>query len=200
MFVQVIRGKITDAAAVGSALDRWERDVAPSAKGFLGSTGGVTDDGTLLAVVRFESSDAAERNSNRPEQQAWWEEMSGLFAGEPIFYDCSTVDGHMAGGADDAGFVQVTMCRVSDVPEARKFGAKFAEIASNVRPDMIGFVDAFTADGKCVTTSYFHSEEATREAEKAEMPAEHQAVFEGFRALVSDFEYFDLRNPRLFSA
>jgi hypothetical protein len=200
MFVQVVRGKVTDAGAVRSALDRWEREIAPGAKGFIGSTSGVTDDGTLIAIVRFDSSVAAETNSRRAEQQAWWSETSTLFADEATFYDCPTVDNYLDGCSDDARFVQVTMCRVSDVSKARKLGAQFAEIAPDARPDLLGFTDAFTADGKCVTTSYFRSEEATRDAEEKEMPAEHQAVFEGFRALVSDFEYFDLRAPRLFTA
>jgi hypothetical protein len=200
MFIQVVRAKVEDADAIRSSLERWERDLAPGASGFLGSTAGVTDDGTFFAVVRFESTDAAEANSARPEQDAWWDETMKFFSDGATFYNCPIVDAYLEGCSDEAGFVQVTTCRVSDVSEARKFGAQFAEIAPRVRPDLLGFVDAFISDGRCVTTSYFRSEKEAREGEKAEMPAEHQAVFEGFRELVSDFEYFDLRNPRLFTA
>ena len=42
MFVQVITGKVTDAAAVRAAFDRWLDELAPGAKGWLGSTAGVT--------------------------------------------------------------------------------------------------------------------------------------------------------------
>ena len=42
MFVQVITGKVTDTAAVRAAFDRWLEELAPGAKGWLGSTAGVT--------------------------------------------------------------------------------------------------------------------------------------------------------------
>ena len=200
MFIQVVRGRVKDAEAVVAMLDRWEHEVAPGASGFLGSTSGVSEDGTLIAVVRFESPEAARNNSDRPEQQSWWSDMSQLLDGEASFDDCPIVDDGLAGASYAAGFVQVTMCRVSDVAAARKFGAQFAEIAPRVRPDLLGFTDAFTDDGRCITTSYFSTEEAAREGEDAEMPPEHQEVFGAFRNLVSDFEYFDLRNPRLFKA
>jgi hypothetical protein len=47
MFVQVIQGHVSDAAQVRAQLDRWVEEVAPGAVGWLGSTSGVTDDGTL---------------------------------------------------------------------------------------------------------------------------------------------------------
>lgn len=198
MFIQVIRGRVSDRDAIRSATDRWHHELAPGAKGFLGSTGGVTDDGTLIEVVRFESAEAARSNSDRPEQQAWWDETSILLDGDATFYDCPVVDSYVAGDSE-AGFVQVSICRVSDVPAARKLGAEFAEIAPRVRPDLVGFIDAYTEDGVCITTSYFTSEAEATEAEKAEMPPEHQAVFESFRSLVSEYESFDLRNPHSFN-
>ncbi|MGR6999145.1 hypothetical protein ACU686_15000 [Yinghuangia aomiensis] len=39
----------------------------------------MTDDGKFIALVRFESADAARRNSERPEQAAWWNDVSSLF-------------------------------------------------------------------------------------------------------------------------
>src|SRR6266545_2271406 len=67
MFVQVIRGQVSDADQVHAALDQWMRDLAPGATGWLGSTAGVTEDGRFIALVRFESADAARRNSDRPD-------------------------------------------------------------------------------------------------------------------------------------
>jgi hypothetical protein len=66
MFVQVIQGQVSDAARVRAQLDQWVEQVAPGAVGWLGSTSGVTDDGTLIALARFESAEAARRNSDRP--------------------------------------------------------------------------------------------------------------------------------------
>ena len=60
--------------------------------GWLGSTAGVTEDGQLVALARFESEEAAQQNSDRPEQSAWWEEMATLFTDEPVFHNSTSVD------------------------------------------------------------------------------------------------------------
>ena len=73
-------------------MDEWVRELAPGADGWLGSTAGVTEDGTLVALARFESEEAAQRNSDRPEQGAWWERMAALFTSEPEFRDSTSVD------------------------------------------------------------------------------------------------------------
>ena len=70
MFVQVIEGRVQDAAALRAAIDDWFQQVAPGATGWLGSTGGVTEDGRAIALVRFESEQAARENSDRPEQDS----------------------------------------------------------------------------------------------------------------------------------
>ena len=49
MFVQVIQGKVSDAGAVRQHMDTWKAEVTPGAAGWLGSSGGVTADGRLIA-------------------------------------------------------------------------------------------------------------------------------------------------------
>src|ERR671939_317468 len=71
MFVQVVQGRTSDPQALDAATERWMRDLAPGATGWLGTTGGITEDGRAIAVVRFESEEAARRNGKRPEQQQW---------------------------------------------------------------------------------------------------------------------------------
>ena len=66
MFVQIIQGKTSNPEALSAAVDQWTQDLAPGATGWLGSTGGVTEDGRFIAAVRFESAEAARRNSERP--------------------------------------------------------------------------------------------------------------------------------------
>ena len=43
MFAQIIRGKVSDPAAVRAGMDRWVSDLAPTAVGWLGSTTGVSE-------------------------------------------------------------------------------------------------------------------------------------------------------------
>jgi hypothetical protein len=73
--------------------------------GWLGSTAGLTGDGQFVALARFESEEAARRNSVRPEQDQWWMETSKLFAGEVIFRDSSDVIVDVNGDPGTAGFV-----------------------------------------------------------------------------------------------
>jgi len=92
MFVQVIQGHVSDSSRVRAQLDKWVAEVAPGAVGWLGSTSGVTDDGRVVALARFESEPAAQQNSDRPEQTAWWQEMAALFDDEPVFHNSTSVD------------------------------------------------------------------------------------------------------------
>src|SRR5919108_1382294 len=119
VFVQVIKGQVAEAEQARAALDRWAREVAPGAVGWLGSTAGVTEDGRFIALARFESEEAARRNSDRPEQDQWWAETSRLFSGEASFQDSSDVTVDVTGDPDTAGFVQVFQDRVSDPQRAR---------------------------------------------------------------------------------
>src|SRR3712207_2703358 len=103
MFVQVIEATAKDAAALRAQMDAWDREIKPGARGFLGSTAGVTEDGTFIAAARFESEEAARANSDRPEQTQWWEQTAQYIEGDATFYDCRDVDVSMGGGSDDAG-------------------------------------------------------------------------------------------------
>ena len=113
MFAQIIRGKVSDPAAVRPVVERWMTELGPTAKGWLGSTSGITDDNEVFVLVRFESAEAARANSDRPEQGAWWAEMEKLFDGEPTFQDSNDVQLDTSGDPDAAGFVQVMTGQVS---------------------------------------------------------------------------------------
>ena len=65
MFVQRLRGRATDTDALKRQLDTWYDDPSPGAKGWLGSTGGVTDDDSFIASFRFETPEAAQANSEK---------------------------------------------------------------------------------------------------------------------------------------
>src|SRR5918995_1464900 len=100
MFVQVIQGRTSQPEALVEAFDRWKADLSASATGWLGSTGGVTEDGRLIAVARFESEEAAMSNSSRPEQGAWWADFAKLLDGEATFLDSTDVEVDMQGDPD----------------------------------------------------------------------------------------------------
>src|SRR6266545_3520243 len=175
MFVQVIRGQVIDAEGVRAGLDRWMEELAPGATGWLGSTAGVTEDGRFFAVARFESEEAARRNSDRPEQDQWWTAMSKLFAGEVTFRDSTDVTLDLQGDPDKAGFVQVIQGRGSDPERAKELMSQDPGDWAAFRPDMIGSVAVGHDGGAYTMTLYFTSEEEAREGERKEPPPQLQA-------------------------
>lgn len=197
MFIQVIRAKAKDADALREASKSWERELMPGATGYLGSTQGVADDGTFVAVVRFESEEAARANSDRPEQGSWWEENS-KHLDDVRFYDCPEVHTFAGGGSDDAGFVQLMIYKPSDAAAAKQMFKEFENMGSQ-RPDFIGGTSAIATDGTFIDTNYFTSEAEARVAEKQEMPADVQATMQKYMEIAGPVDYVDLRDPWLFS-
>lgn len=200
MFIQVIQGSTKDADGLRRQFDRWEQEVGPGAKGFLGTTGGIAADGTVVIMARFENEDAARANSERPEQGAWWNETSKYFDGEPTFIDSSDVEIVRGGGSDTAGFVQVMQGRVRDRDRAHELETQYASRMEEMRPDVLGIVRAWNGD-QFTQAIYFTSEADARGGE-AKMGGD-QAGQEGvqeFMSLFEDVTYVDLTDPILRSA
>ena len=200
MFVQVMQGQVADAGKLRAALDRWAQELAPGATGWLGSTAGMTEDGRFIALARFESEEAARRNSDRPEQDQWWAETSKLFSGEATFKDSSDVTVDVIGEPDDAGFVQVIQGRGSDPDRARELMGQDSSAWAAFRPEILGSVAVGHEDGAYTMAIYFTSEEAAREGERKEPPPELKAQMDEMAALsIGEPEFFDLKQPWLYS-
>jgi hypothetical protein len=198
MFVQVIQGAVGDAQALRRQMDKWLSDLAPGAEGWLGSTGGVTADGTSVALVRFESEEAARRNSDRPEQGAWWAETAALFTGEPVFRDSISVDADTPGDPSKAGFVQVMQGRSKDPDRARELMASDPTDWAAFRPDILGTLMVGHDQGEWTMAIYFTSEADAREGEKKEPPPEMVEIMQEMETLnAGETRYFDLTDPWL---
>ncbi len=200
MFAQVIQGKVSDPAAVRAATERWLAELAPGADGWLGSTGGTTDDGRYITVVRFESEEAARRNSDRPEQGQWWAQTEKLFDGGATFQDSSDVNFDLHGDPDQAEFVQVMQGRGSDPERVKQLMAVDSDKWAAFRPDMIGSVAVGHDGGAYTMVMYFTSEADAREGERKEVPAELQANMDEMNKLsVGQPEFYDLKQPVILS-
>jgi hypothetical protein len=198
MFVQVIQGHVTDSAKVRAQLDKWLAEVAPGAVGWLGSTAGVTEDGQVVALARFESAEAAQQNSDRPEQTAWWQEMAALFTEEPVFHNSTSVEVDTAGDPSQAGFVQVMQGRSSDPDRAREMMASDPTDWRSFRPDILGSVSVGHDGDAWTMVIYFTSEEAAREGEQKQPPPEMQEMMKEMDALtIGEPVFFDLKDPWL---
>jgi len=197
MFAQIIRGKVSDSGAVAANLNRWSKELAPGAKGWLGTTAGATDDGQLFIMVRFESAESARANSERPEQDKFWSETSKQFEGEPTFADSTDVTVEEIGDLNSAGFVQVMSGQVTDPDRAKQLMSEMPDMRA-LRPDIVGTVSVGHENGKWTMINYFSSEAEAREGEKKPMPQELSATMEEMQSLaVGEPEFLDLKTPWL---
>lgn len=199
MFVQVIQGRTSQPEALTEAFDRWRAEVSPTATGWLGSTGGVTEDGRFIAVARFESEEAAMANSARPEQDAWWSQTAKLFDGEARFHNSNEVLVDVRGDPDQAGFVQVMQGQVTDPARAKELMGRIpSEEMAAFRPDVLGSLSVGHDEGRWTMVLYFTSEADAREGERKEPPPEWQAVMAEMGELdAGPTDYLDLRRPVL---
>jgi hypothetical protein len=197
VFIQVIQGRASSPDGIRAELDRWKAELQPGADGWLGSTSGVTDDGRFIAVVRFASEELARRNSDRPEQGAWWNQMARHLA-EIEFHDSTRVHTYKQGGSDQAGFVQAIQGHTQEMERLAALARSQEPQLAEQAPHILGMTVAEHADrpGDFTQTVYFTSEEEARRFER-ERPAESDPDWaEAFR-LMTDLRYFDLRRPRL---
>ncbi len=195
MFVQVIEGHVGDRDCLRRQMERWESDLRPGATGFLGSTGGVTDDGNAILFARFESAAAAQANNDRPEQGEWWAETERCFDGDVAFTDSEDVDTFLAGGSDDAGFVQVMKGSIADRDRLRAVDKTFEEHAASFRPDILGGFRVWAGPHAAFDVNYFSGEAEARAGEQKEPPPELAKTMAEFQEMVADVEFLDLRDP-----
>jgi len=191
MFIQIIQGKCTRQDECREMGERWRRELGPGAEGWLGGTYGFTDDDQFMAIVRFDSRESAARNSQRPEQDAWWREMEPLFEGPVEFHDCDDVTLMLDGGSDDAGFVQVIRGKVDDAATLKKMMTDTEQL-HEMRPDIIGGTLAIEEDGTFIETIAFTDEASARAGEQIEMPEDVRRAME---SAMHDVSYADLHHP-----
>ena len=200
MFIQVIQAKVKDEAAARDAMERWQKELQPGATGYLGTTAGFTDDGTLLAMARFESAEAARANSDRPEQGEWWASLESALDGPADFMDADDVQSWLLGGSDDAGFVQIMRGTSENVERMHSLMNSHTEELTKARPEIIGGLLLNGGGGRFVNAIYFTSEKEAREGEGKEPPDSVRADFEEGMRLMGEVEFIDLKDPILISA
>jgi hypothetical protein len=201
MFVQVITGKTEKAAQVRAAMDRWVDELAPGAQGWLGSTAGVTEDGRFIALARFESEEAAQRSSDRAEQDRWWADTAQLLEGEATFRNSVNVMLDLRGDPDKAGFVQIMQGEQGPDPaRAQELMNQNPDEWAAFRPEVLGSLGAAHPDNTWTMALYFTSEAEARDGEAKEPPPRLKAQMEEMDKLsVGTPEYFDLKDPWLTS-
>jgi hypothetical protein len=198
VFAQVITGTVTDRDGFDREATRWRDELRPGATGYLGSTMGVTDDGALFLMARFESEDDAKANSERPEQGEWWAAAEKTLSDVSFFESSDVV--FMGGGGDDAaGFVQVMFGRILDEGAYDSMMAKMQAVEPKMkayRPDVLGGVTVRSGD-RYVDVVYFESEALAREGESKPVPDDIQAEFADMDRAFEVERYLDLTSPTM---
>ena len=190
MFVQVFQGKVSDADLWARQVEKWSKEIKPKTTGFLGFTTGTTADGHMITIVRFESEEKARVDSELAEQGAWFEQTTQAFDGEITFHDCAQVDFLLAGGSDEAGFVQVMQGRAKDQQKMRGLQKDMEAALRELRPDLLGATIAWHGDGGFTQASYFTSEQEARANEQA---SARSPLFEQLMSLIhGDLTFYDL--------
>jgi hypothetical protein len=196
VFVQLIRGRTSDKEGLRRQLEAWMSTLRPDAKGYLGMTGGVTDDSEVFMAARFESEEAARANSDRPEQGAWWTETERYFDGPVSFVDSVDVDVQVE-PSNDAGFVQVIQSKTRNRQRVEEINAQVGPAMTESRPEIIGVVSVWSGDQVC-DIAYFTTEEAARAGEKKELLEAHRKLFEEWQSLIEDPTFLDIKDPWLY--
>jgi hypothetical protein len=200
MFIQVIEGRTHDPEALRAWFETWQRELQPDAIGFLGSTGGITDDGGVIFVARFESREAAERNAARPEQDRWWRECEACFDGPVRFHDSEDVQVMEHGPRREARFVQVMEGRVADRDRAVDLEREAEPMLREMRPDLLGALTVYHGDGEYTEVAYFTSEQDARAAEQRPVPDDVADRMAEWGEVMHVDRYLDLRDPMVIEA
>jgi len=69
--------------------NRWEREQKPKAAGFIRSilVANNNNPDEIMAAVRWDNTENYMKNSDRPEQGAWFQELRANFAADPEWFD-----------------------------------------------------------------------------------------------------------------
>lgn len=197
MFIQLIHGTTRYPEALHERLDLWDRELRPGAAGYLGSTGGCTDDGSFFLIARFRDKASAMRNSDRPEQGAWWRDTEKLFEGPAIFHDTEDVHLMTHGDLDAARFVQVMDGHVDDHDAAVAIEKEADGLLAEIRPDLLGALTAYYADDAFTEVAYFTSETAARKAEAGKLPSAAVELLDRRDRVMHVDRYMDIADPWL---
>lgn len=200
MFIQVIEGRTANPEEVHKRLEIWQRDLMPGAIGYLGSTAGCTSSGDCILIARFESREAAQRNSDRHEQTEWWSATEKCFDGPVRFHDTDDVQLMTHGELDNAHFVQVMEGHCADRDRLVELEHEADPMLAEARPELIGAVTAYFADNEFTEVAYFTSETEARRGETREVPTEMASKFAEWETLMKVDRYIDITDPWLVSA
>jgi hypothetical protein len=175
----------------------WERSLQAAPAGYLGSTAGIADDGTFVAMVRYESEAAARVIDAVSPGAERWRRATRRLGGYTVV-DSTSTDVWNRGGSDTAGFVQIREGVSDDPARLRDLYVNQQPVRMGpYRPEVLGGMFAWYGDGQFTLSAYFTSEEEARSGENLH---EFESFFADISAVMQDVRFIDLHEPWLSTA
>ncbi|MBW3577646.1 MAG: hypothetical protein KY462_07910 [Actinobacteria bacterium] len=195
IFVQIVQAGVDDAQAVRRSYDRWVRDLAPGADGWLASTAGISDDGHLISVMRFASPLAARLNSQRPEQDAWWRDLQQHLSDTRVI-DCVAVATFGDDRPDASGFVQIFQGRTSGLRDAMEQVAETAQHHIYEHGlDVVGGLIADHGDDGFTEVVYYPPGDAASRRDPDQVGDQGLTLVDELSGPIWDLRTYELREP-----
>jgi len=200
MFGQVIQGHTSDPTGVRQAMERWVGNVSPGAVGLVGGTAGATQDGEFIAVLQFDTEEAALVHTDRRKQDRGFVDLCAALDGEVTVRDGVRTEVFLAGDVRQADFVQVVQGRVSDLDRARECLHALQEVLKVHLPALLGSVTVEHGAGRFTRVLHFSTEDEARAGERQMPPGIRERDQEARQWIVGPVEFLDLREPWLWQA
>jgi hypothetical protein len=163
------------------------------ARGWVGSSGGLTEDGGFIGALRFESEEAALANGIGAQVPGWRNAWHALAHDEVRLVDSPAAE-TLLDLDDAAGFIQILDGRASDIERMGAVLRGMQEEVAIYRPEVTAAWIAWY-DPAFTQVVHFTSEEAAREAEGREFSGGFAALFTELTGLVTDLHFTDVREP-----
>lgn len=180
MFLQIVQAPAGDAEVLRAASYRWADRLGSTSVGWLGCTGGVTEEGVFFTAERFESEQKMWVESGRPGRRRWFAELREGMTGEPVFTNCREVEVFAPDptAIDKAGYIQIVQGRVRDAALMRTLTRSMEKELFRHRRDMLGSTLAFHPDDGYTHLLYFTSADDVFDAELRETPPRIKAMMD----------------------
>jgi hypothetical protein len=186
VFVQVVSARVADGTALVEHLCR----LRPGDDAFLGLTAGVSADRRFVSVARF----------SRPPGTAWWAPLERWLDGSVEVRESSDVELLLGGGSDRAGYVEIIEGRTTDRMRFMHLERQLEQRFAAERPDFLGSMLVWWADGTWLEMAYFTSEADVRAGDASVLPPDVRQLVAAWEDVARPSSQLELINPCLSSA
>lgn len=196
--LQILQGPVRDRSGVRNVFDQWFDNVAPDAEGWLNSTAGLSDD-EFVALFTFASAEAVRRVEQRPDHQAWRQDLEQELADGLTVRSSENVAAFGDTRPDDAGFVVVAQGQTTGLGQA--LGRVTEHEQHHIREHhlpVLGGVIADHGEGWFTELIYFPSVQEAQADEAKEVPKEGLTMMERIGQPLTELRYLELHNPWLY--